>query len=573
MLTKFVSSFAALGVVFALCSSAAFAGVTDDGLTYEIDDGSVTITGSTWTAQNAPEHLEIPAEIEGLPVRVIGDVAFQFAQSKSVHIPNTITDIGERAFSNSKIKSLIIPGTVKRIGSLAFVSCHALDDLTIEHGVEIIGGSAFASTSIKTVVIPGSVTLIDQFAFYTCEKLETVEIHEGVIAIGERAFAQTAVQSLHVPASVSSLGSGLYYRTLYSLEITIAQESPYFTAEEGVVYTKNLDKIIAVPSSKAGHFDVPASVTEISSRAFWFCEGITGVSLPTGLQKIGASAFSGCINLTSIDIPEGVTVIESWTFNNCESLTTVTFRGPVTSIGAGAFYWSDITELLLPSTVTEIGDEAFYMANMTSLILPNDLISLGHSAFWGCPITSITLPDGLVSVGSYAFYNNKATVLNIPDSVTSMGMAAFSSTTLSEVHVGKGVTHVERDMFFINFSNGQDIYFYGLIPTFEEDSFPLYNPRRGARINIFYMEGSGDWPATIHGHPTFTFSPEVLQVEAAEAFSVSFFARFRTYKLETSSDLLNWTTLEVIEGEGGPVERSYTTNESGAPVFFRLVSL
>lgn len=74
-------------------------GTTTDGLTYEDNGDSVTITGSAWESAN----LTIGFKIYGKPVTAIGERAFSHNNTlTSVAILDSVTSIGEFAFYNCK---------------------------------------------------------------------------------------------------------------------------------------------------------------------------------------------------------------------------------------------------------------------------------------------------------------------------------------------------------------------------------------------------------------------------------------------------------------------------------------
>ncbi len=47
--------------------------------------------------------------------------------------------------------------------------------------------------------------------------------------------------------------------------------------------------------------------------------------------------------------------------------------------------YTEITELIIPSTITCIGNHQFqYFNNITSIEIPNSVVSIGEDAFFGC---------------------------------------------------------------------------------------------------------------------------------------------------------------------------------------------
>ena len=79
---------------------------------------------------------------------------------------------------------------------------------------------------------------------------------------------------------------------------------------------------ITIPST-ISYDNVVYSVTNIGNDAFYFCTGLTSITIPNSVTSIGNYAFSGCTGLTSITIPNSVTSIGSSVFSRCTSLTSI----------------------------------------------------------------------------------------------------------------------------------------------------------------------------------------------------------------------------------------------------------
>ncbi len=90
---------------------------------YGISNGEATIyeyLGSSLT-------VVVPASIEGCPVTVIADCAFQNSPVTSVLLPDSVVSLGWFAFSGCRnLESVTVPATVTSIGYDAFSDCPRL---------------------------------------------------------------------------------------------------------------------------------------------------------------------------------------------------------------------------------------------------------------------------------------------------------------------------------------------------------------------------------------------------------------------------------------------------------------
>ncbi len=149
---------------------------------------------------------------------------------------------------------------------------------------------------------------------------------------------------------------------------------------------------------------LPDSVTEIGNDAFYYCCGLTKITLPKNLKKLGSMAFMECKKLKRIEIPEGVTKISGDLFSQCESLEEVVLSTKTKVIGSSAFFDANIKEIKLPDTLTKIEYAAFCgCENLREITIPDSVKTIGERAFDSCGFKSVTIPESVKKIEDEAF--------------------------------------------------------------------------------------------------------------------------------------------------------------------------
>ena len=185
--------------------------VTEDGLKYVVEDNgtadtsddTIEITGYTGEIV----EIEIPSEIDGVPVTSVGICAFEGCTSlTSIELPDSVTIIGGNAFDGcTNLTSITIPDSVISIESGAFRGCSSLTSIELPDSITTIEMYTFIGTNITSIELPDSITSIKMGAFWGVS-LTSITIPDSVISIGDSAFFDCrSLTSITIPSSVTSI--------------------------------------------------------------------------------------------------------------------------------------------------------------------------------------------------------------------------------------------------------------------------------------------------------------------------------------------------------------------------------
>ncbi len=221
-----------------------------------------------------------------------------------------------------------------------------------------IGRHAFGAYSkVRTVVIPESIKIIDSQAFNYCDNLESVVFTKlsGLETIKDYAFYNCkTIESITLPASVENIGYRAFSTCPALKQIMIDEDNPYYSSYDGVLYTKDMKTLIAVPPAADKNDDA----AEDSVNALYILEGV---------EVIGKGAFADCSYIERVVIPSSVISIEKGAFMNCTALKEVIIdeNSVLEAIGEGAFRDCSLLERMnIPASVKTIERYAFYCDNL-----------------------------------------------------------------------------------------------------------------------------------------------------------------------------------------------------------------
>ena len=376
---------------------------------------------------------------------------------KAIELPSTLQYIGTRAFDYSGLTSLTVPGSVEGIGYAAFRNTK-IKTLTLNEGIVGIDSYAFAYTPLQALSLPASIDGIGHYAFTSCSDLTTVDLGTGLQYVGEGAFSCTAIESLYIPANV----------------IFVGEQAFAYTPIETLTISEGME--------------------EIDNRAFYDCDNLRAVHLPSTLTVLGVNVFGSCNNLNTLTVSEGkyyfgsgncvithggmlmtgcngsvlpqdgsVRYIGEYAFYDCDGLKSINLPDGLKSIEPCAFYDCDgLTTVVVPDSVETVGIEAFAQStNLTQVQLGDNVSYVGSGAFAGTGLSDIDLGDSLTFIAPYLFQNSYLEELFIPSSVTDIMYEAFTGCgELTSIEIPVTVTSIEEWAFDGCYSL-TDVYYQG----------------------------------------------------------------------------------------------------------------
>lgn len=118
-------------------------------------------------------NVEIPQNIDSIPVRSIGDRAFYRGEIVSVEIPDSVINIATNAFLRCEnLINVKLSDHIKFIDYSAFAYCTGLEEINIPQSCLLIRRKAFQHCKrLRTITIVGTETLIEEGAFEGSDKV------------------------------------------------------------------------------------------------------------------------------------------------------------------------------------------------------------------------------------------------------------------------------------------------------------------------------------------------------------------------------------------------------------------
>ncbi len=297
-------------------------------------------------------------DLSGLDITVLPERALQGMPFEAVILPSGLKEIKNVALGFCpSLRTLDIPESVTTLGRWIVEGCNYLETITLHNGLKTLSPSTFYGCGITSIHIPTTVTEIPNWCFQLCENLERIYLHDGITSIGKGVFSECfSLDRFTIPKGVTELSEELF-ASCHGLKKVNLHEN--ITAINNSAFI-NCTSLIFCSLPGKGENLLPTGLTEIGTYcfmnialkqmnmedtqikiipefAFYSCENLKEVTLPSGLVTIGGYALNGC-PFTTIDLPASLTEIQGYAFLSCNNLRFVTCKATTPpTLGVMAF--------------------------------------------------------------------------------------------------------------------------------------------------------------------------------------------------------------------------------------------
>ena len=347
----------------------------------------------------------------------IGDQAFYNCTGFDgyIRLSNKLESIGGWTFGNCSklVGDLIIPDSVTNILDSTFRNCSSLNGkLVISNNITKLEEGVFSDCSnlVGELVIPAGVKTIGKAAFQQCEKLNgKLVLPEGLEYIGDFAFNKcTSFENttIKIPASLKKMGEdydlngnnvgigshffynfGANVRKFETFEVENGNEN--FVAIDGVLYTKDLKRLVCYPRNKKD----------------------TTYEIQEGVELLDQMSIASNMTLQTLVIPDSLIIerktypgftwendqpliFSLYNYNAIQNIETKETNPNYKSVD-GVLYTKDLKELvyissgrtkevIIPNGVETIRERSIYWSqvarNVSKIYIPSSVVNISDNA-------------------------------------------------------------------------------------------------------------------------------------------------------------------------------------------------
>ena len=324
---------------------------------------------------------------DGILYNKSGNILIKCPEEKTgiICIPEGVDFIYEDAFIGcSKIICVLIPHSIKSINYKTFSCCKHLEKITIPGHLNGELGKPFKGfNELTDLSFTLQTKLIDRTAFLCfseCASLKNIFIHEGIIDI-----------------DLSSIGTFPQFS-----KFEVADNNGVFASRDGVLYSKDLSRLLCCPASTNDIFVIPDGTKIIDAFAFQNCKKKEKIIVPDSIEKIYFSAFDGTNIRYGLDV------------NHNNRIYTSKNGALYSKNGDVLFWWPhDENRIVIPNGVKMLFDEIFIgRHHVKEVVLPTSIECIRMHTFSKNTILKTIIYEGTMDmfnkINSFEIWENSS---------------------------------------------------------------------------------------------------------------------------------------------------------------------
>lgn len=178
----------------------------------------------------------------------------------------------------------------------------------------------------------------------------------------------TEIETVTLPKTINTMQFHEYLSVSTIKSYSVDPENEEYTSVDGVLYSKDMTKLLLYPPAKEGGFTIPDSVTEIGGGSFSYCVGLTTVNIGSNVKTIGVCAFENS-SVSEVNIAEGLESIEWEAFRWTKELESIVLPRSLKTIESRAFESSALRSVTLPTAIDKFCSDVFTMTELSEINL------------------------------------------------------------------------------------------------------------------------------------------------------------------------------------------------------------
>lgn len=329
-------------------------------------------------------------------------------------------------------------------------------------------------------------------------EIDAQGIRYRVTAIQSDAFVnQPNLHTLTLSTNISTVSWNLFTGCTGLVGLGVAEGHATYTATNGVLCSKDYQRLILYPYGRSGSYVVPDCVTCVADSAFRASK-ITEITLPSSVKTIEGYALYTCAQLTTVHFNPGLQTIGDWAFS-MTGVTELILPEGLTSVGYGAFRFNYAMKYIeLPSSLETYPNEMASSCGLERILMKPGVKKTGYSIFWGnTHLKEVILPEGLEELGVYAFdWCSSITNVVLPTTLGKANGNTFANNpSLKRVVIPEGIPRLSGSTLFYLAVNLNEAYVASTVTQMEHSTFAccssLTNITLGPQSQLMEIGRSG----------------------------------------------------------------------------------